>query len=134
MSNGTDVGAWKTVFVISAIYLAILGVVWAFIPAQYIEMTQDPGAPQNPGWLRWSGGIFIGLACGALLASKEPAKQAPVLLLSTLAYLLSGLSLLYSVLSGEYQGDAAMIWAPIIINAVLVVLFVWLWSKYKEVI
>ena len=46
-----------------------------------------------------------------------------------LSYLLVSLSLLYSTISGEYQGARWFIWVPILINLSLTAAMIWLITK-----
>ena len=48
-----------------------------------------------------------------------------------LTYLLVALSLLYSMISGEYRGAQWFIWLPILINAGLFAGMVWLLIKQQ---
>ena len=102
---------------------AILGVIYGFgfllMPASLFQLSGDPGAPANPGWVRWAGGFVLGIAIGPWLASEGWVKEQPFIAGLAAAYTLSGLALLYSVISGEYAGAAWFIWMPIVILAVL---------------
>jgi len=46
-----------------------------------------------------------------------------------LSYLLVALSLLYSTISGEYQGAQWFIWVPILINLAFTAAMIWLITK-----
>jgi hypothetical protein len=102
---------------------AILGVIYGFgfllMPSSLFQLSGDPGAPSNPGWVRWAGGFVLGIAIGPWLASEGWVKEQPFIAGLAAAYTLSGLALLYSVISGEYAGAAWFIWMPIVILAVL---------------
>jgi hypothetical protein len=102
---------------------AIVGVVYGFgfllMPVTLFQLSGDPGAPANPGWVRWAGGFVLGIAIGPWLAAEGWVKEQPFIAGLAAAYTLSGLALLYSVASGEYAGAAWFIWMPIVILAVL---------------
>jgi len=62
-------------------------------------------------------------------ASEGWVKEQPFIAGLAAAYTLSGLALLYSVVSGEYAGAAWFIWMPIVILAVLAPITWWLAIK-----
>jgi hypothetical protein len=101
------------------------------MPERALELSHDPGVPPNPGWVRWSGGVLIGIALTAWLAAQQPDKQRPLVVGLALAYLLVALSLLYSTISGEYRGAQWFIWLPILINVGLFAAMVWLLIRQK---
>ena len=102
---------------------AIVGVMYGFgfllMPYEMFQLSGDPGAPPNPGWVRWAGGFVLGIAIGPWLASEGWVKEQPFIAGVAAAFTLSGLALLYSVVSGEYAGAAWFIWMPIVLLAVL---------------
>ena len=75
--------------------------------------------PTNPGWVRWAGGFVLGTSIGPWLASEGLVKEQPFIAGLAAAFTLSGLALLYSVVSGEYAGAAWFIWMPVVILAAL---------------
>ena len=83
----------------------------------------------NQGWVRWAGGFVLGTAIGPWLASEGWVKEQPFIAGLAAAFTLSGLALLYSVVSGEYAGAAWFIWMPIVILAVLAPTMWWLANK-----
>jgi hypothetical protein len=99
-----------------------------------LQMSQDPGVPANAGWVRWSGGVLIGIAIALWLAARDPAKQRPLICGAAVSFTLTALSLLYSVVSGEYAGVAWYIWTPIVVNAALAAAMWWLTQRYKAVL
>jgi hypothetical protein len=102
---------------------AIPGVLYGFgfllMPDSIFQLSGDPGVPTNPGWVRWAGGFVLGIAMGPWLASEGWTTEQPFIAGLAAAFTLSGLALLYSVLSGEYAGAAWFAWMPIIILAAL---------------
>src|SRR5215471_1276863 len=60
---------------------AILGVIYGFgfllMPSSLFQLSGDPGAPSNPGWVRWAGGFVLGIAIGPWLASEGWVKEQP---------------------------------------------------------
>ena len=112
---------------------AIVGVMYGFgfllMPYAMFQLSGDPGVPANPGWVRWAGGFVLGIAIGPWLASEGWVKEQPFIAGIATAFTLSGLALLYSVVSGEYAGAAWFIWMPIVLLAVLAPAMWWLVAK-----
>jgi hypothetical protein len=121
----------RMIFYVAAIVGGIYGLLFLSMPERALELSHDPGVPANPGWVRWSGGVLIGIALIAWLAAHQPDKQRPLVVGLALAYLLVALSLLYSTVSGEYRGAQWFIWLPIIINVGLFAAMLWLLIKQK---
>jgi len=112
---------------------AIVGVVYGMgfllMPYSMFQLSGDPGAPTNSGWVRWAGGFVLGIALGPWLASEGWVKEQPFIAGLAAAYTMSALALLYSVVSGEYAGAAWFIWMPILLLAVLAPTMWWLATK-----
>ena len=112
---------------------AIVGVMYGFgfllMPYAMFQLSGDPGVPTNPGWVRWAGGFVLGIAIGPWLASLGWLKEQPFIAGVAAAFTLSGLALLYSVVSGEYAGAAWFIWMPIVLLAVLAPALWWVATK-----
>ena len=103
----------------AAIVGVMYGIGFLLMPSAMFELSGDPGVPTNPGWVRWAGGFVLGIAMGPWLASEGWVKEQPFIAGVAAAFSLSGLALLYSVVSGEYAGAAWFIWMPIVLLAVL---------------
>jgi hypothetical protein len=103
----------------AAIVGVIYGIGFLLMPHSIFQLSEDPGAPANSGWVRWAGGFVLGISIGPWLASEGWVKEQPFIAGLAAALTLSGLALLYSVVSGEYAGAAWFIWMPIVILAVL---------------
>jgi hypothetical protein len=103
----------------AAIVGVLYGIGFFLMPSAILQLSGDPGAPTNPGWVRWAGGFVLGIALGPWLASEGWVKEQPFIAGLAAAYTLSCLALLYSVVSGEYAGAAWFIWMPIVILGVL---------------
>jgi hypothetical protein len=127
----SEVTIARIIFYVAAIANVIYGLLFLSLPETAFELSQDPGVPANPGWVRGSGAFLIGIALGAWLAADEPDKQRPIVVGLGFAYLLVALSLLYSIISGEYRGAQWFIWLPVLINLGLFSAFVWLLIKQR---
>jgi hypothetical protein len=113
----------------AAIVGVIYGIGFLLMPYSMFQLSGDPGVPTNSGWVRWAGGFVLGIAIGPWLASEGWVKEQPFIAGLAVAYTLSGLALLYSVVSGEYAGAAWFIWMPIVILAVGAPPKLWLANK-----
>ena len=127
----SEVMTARIIFYVAAIANVTYGLLFLSMPARVFELSQDPGVPANPGWVRGSGAFLIGIALAAWLAAQEPDKQRTIVVGLGLAYLLVAVSLLYSTISGEYRGAQWFIWLPILINVGLFAAMVWLLIKQK---
>ena len=125
----TERQAARGIYHVAAVVSAAYGLLFLATPEWQFELSQDPGFPANAGWVRWAGGILIGLAFAALLATTQPERQRPLVLGLAAGYTLTALSLLYSFLSGEYQGAAWFISLPLLLSTALAVAMFWLLTK-----
>jgi hypothetical protein len=41
-------------------------------------LSDDPGVPANPGWVRWAGRLLLGMAVAKWLAANNPESQRPL--------------------------------------------------------
>jgi CHASE2 domain-containing sensor protein len=103
----------------------LYGLLFLSLPEWAFQLSQDPGAPKDAGWLRW----IIGVALAAWLAATQPDRQRALVVGLALSYLLVALSLLYSTIAGEYQGAQWFVWVPILINLALTAAMIWLITK-----
>lgn len=113
----------------AAIVGVMYGIGFLLMPYSMFQLSGDPGAPTNAGWVRWAGGFVLGIAIGSWLASEGWVKEQPFIAGLAAAYTLSALALLYSVVSGEYAGAAWFIWMPIVTLVMLAPTMWWLATK-----
>jgi hypothetical protein len=113
----------------AAIVGVVYGIGFLLMPQAMVQLSGDPGAPTNPGWLRWAGGFVLGIPIGPWLASEGSTMEQAFKLGLAIAYSLAGLALVYSALSGEYVGAQWFIWMPIVILAALASAMWWLATK-----
>lgn len=89
-------GLW--LFLVVAV---VFGVVLLFAPAFLAE--DVAGSDPFPyAWVRWSGGLLIGLAFGAGMALRQPAGQGALVATLALGALLAGLGLVVGWIAGEF--------------------------------
>jgi hypothetical protein len=127
MANDNGIKSLKVVLVIYAIASLVYGLFFFFIPGVLVKISG--AGPVDSGWLRWSGGILIAFAIGALLVRRNPAKQGIFVLTISLAMLLCGLGLLFSWIVHEYSA-ATWFMALATIVALVVSALLW-WSRQK---
>ena len=123
-----EVKTSRIILYIEAIVSLVYGLLFLLSPNWMFALSQDPGAPAAAGWVRWSGGLLIGVGVAAWLAAANPATQKPLVVGLVVAAVLIALSLLYSLFN-EFGGAQWFLWAPILINAALAVALGWVATK-----
>jgi len=125
----SDADAARTIFYVVAILMAIYGLALLVFPQALFTLSDDPGVPANPGWVRWAGGFVLGTAVAAWLAASTPESQRPLIMGLAIAFTLVTLALLYSNLAGDYRGTQVLSWLQILGNAALAAAMWWLSSR-----
>lgn len=64
----------------------------------------------NYYWIRWSGGILLGLAAGAWLALRSVGHERPYVIACGIGALLAGVGLVWGAAAGEYDGRTWFLW------------------------
>ena len=126
----SDLGTTRTIFYVLAILMAIYGIALLLFPEAIFALSNDPGAPANPGWVRWAGGFVLGTAVAAWFAASNPESQHPLMMGLATAFTLVTLALPYSNLAGDYRGAQLLSWLQILGNGVLAAVMWWLTSKF----
>jgi cytochrome bd-type quinol oxidase subunit 2 len=129
MATRSDPDAARIVFYVAAILMAIYGLGLLLFPHAMFTLSQDPGVPANPGWVRWAGGLLLGTAIAAWLAASNPESQRPLVVGLATAFTLIALALLYSTLVGDYRGSPLLSWLQILGNGALAAAMWWLSAK-----
>lgn len=132
MTQNNSTKMLRVVLLISTIVSLVYGLGFFLIPG--ILVTISKGNPVDFGWLRWPGGILISLGIGALLASRNVAKQGVFVTTISLGYLFAGLGLLYSWLLNEYSGATWFIALPTIVVLVVSALLWWSRQRAKDIL
>jgi Domain of unknown function (DUF4345) len=125
----SEVKTSQTILYAAAIVDFVYGLLFLLIPQWMFALSQDPGAPASPGWVRWSGGLLIGVGVAGWFATANPKTQKPLVVGLTVATTLVALSLLYSMFFDGYGGAQWFLWLPIAINAALAAALGWVASK-----
>src|SRR5512132_4295423 len=92
----SDSDTVRTIFYVVAVLMAIYGLGLLLYPQAIFTLSDDPGVPANPGWVRWVGGFVLGTAVAAWLAARNPENQWPIMVGLATAFTLVTLALLYS--------------------------------------
>src|ERR1043166_7688518 len=92
----SDLGTTRTIFYAVAVLMAIFELGLLLFPHAIFTLSDDPGAPANPGWVRWAGGFVLGTAVAAWFAASNPESQHPLMMGLATAFTLVPLPLLYS--------------------------------------
>ena len=119
----------RTLFYVAAVLMAIYGVGLLVFPQAMFTLSDDPGVPANPGWVRWGGGLLLGTATAAWLAASNPESQRPLIVGLATAFTLIALALLYSTLVGDYRGSQLLSWLQILGNGALAAAMWWISSR-----
>jgi len=125
----SDSDAARTIFYVAAISMAIFGAGLLLFPQVMFTLSEDPGVPANPGWVRWAGGLLLGTAVAVWLAANNPESQRPLEVGLATAFTLIALALLYSNLAEDYRGVQWLSWLQILGNGALAAAMWWLSSK-----
>jgi Domain of unknown function (DUF4345) len=124
-----DVKSSQTILIAEAVLAFVYGAMFLLVPHWLFAISQDPGVPDSAGWVRWSGGLLIGVGVAAWLATNKVQTQKPLVVGLIVATALVALSLLYSLFVGGFAGAPWFLWVPIVLNAALAVAFAWAASK-----
>jgi len=125
----SDLKSAGAILYVAAVVDLIYGLLFLFLPQWMFALSHDPGVPGSAGWVRWSGGLLIGVSVAGFLAAAKPETQRPFVVGLMVATVLIALSLLYSLFVGGYGGAQWFLWLPIAINACLAVALAWVASK-----
>jgi hypothetical protein len=101
----------------------------SLFPQVMFTLSDDPGVPANPGWVRWAGRLLLGMAVAKWLAANNPESQRPLAVGLATAFTLIALALLYSNLVGDYRGTQLLSWLQIVGNGAFAAAMWWLSSK-----
>jgi len=129
VTTRSDSDTARTIFYVVAVLMAIYGLGLLVFPQAMFTLSDDPGVPANPGWVRWAGGLLLGTAIAAWLAASNPESQRPLIVGLATAFTLIALALLYSTLVGDYRGSQLLSWLQIFGNGALAGVMWWISSR-----
>ena len=85
-------------------------------------------------WVRWSGGILLGLAVGTWMVIRSPRGNGAFVLASGLAAFLAGIGLVWGFLADEYGGAAWFLWLTLASSLGVGALILYAWSRSRAVL
>ena len=123
MDQDDNVKILKVTLIIFAVSAFVYGFGLLFVPGLLVSLSK--GNPVEFGWLRWSGGLLIGLGIGCLMVFSKPEKQGIFVTSMALATLFAGLGILYAWIMQEYSGATWFMALPTCLFLVLSGLLWW---------
>lgn len=109
------------------------GVLILFLPAFLVE-TIAGDAAFNYWWVRWSGGVLLGIAIGTWLVIKRPQGRGIFVLASGLAGVLAGVGLVWGAVAGEYGGAIWFLWLTYVSSLGVGALLLYARSVSREIL
>ena len=106
------------------------GVFILFAPGFLVE-TLAGDAAFGYWWVRWAGGILLGLAAGTWMVIRNPKGNSVFVLASGLAAFLAGVGLVWGYLADEYGGAAWFLWLTFVSSLGVGALLLYAWSKSR---
>ena len=109
------------------------GIGLVFFTLRLVEMSGTD--PFEPNWIRWAGGVLIGLGIAAILAFRNPAKQDIYVIAIALGTLFTGLALLYQLIfdwNPEYVVSFTAL--PCFLNLLVSALLWWGRQQAKDIL
>ncbi len=119
----------KIVILVFGVISLVYGFFFMVVPGWYLNTIGASPVPLVH--IRWPGGVLIALAFGAWKYYKNPAGGQVFALTIMVAPLLGGLALLYSLVTGEYNGNAVFYAFPGVVGPIISVLVMWGYYKAK---
>lgn len=132
MAQDDNVKILKFTLIIFAVISLVYGFGFLFVPGLLVRLSE--GNPVEFSWLRWSGGVIIGLGIGCLMVSSKPEKQGIFVTTMALATLFGGLGNLYGLIMQEYSGATWFMALPTCLLLVLSCLLWWGRGKAKGIL
>jgi len=132
MSQNNGLQSLKVAIVFSIIVNGGYGLAFFLTPGTMSAMAG--GTPVEHGWLRWAGGVLLGLAAGGIQAYRDPIKQKSMIATLTFAPLFSGLAFAYTLLAESYTIHTWFILVPCLIVFAMFGVTLWGRSAAKELL
>jgi hypothetical protein len=131
MAQNNKLTLLKVALIVFAVLTFVYGIGYSFFPQSLVKMAG--GNPIPSGWLRWSGGVLISLAIGAILVFRNLKNQESLVITFALGTLFSGLALLYNLIF-ELIGETSFTLIPLIVTLISSALLWWGWFYAREVL
>jgi hypothetical protein len=132
MSQNDGLKKLKAALLFAIIVDLFYGIAFFVAPGLMSELAG--GTPVEHGWLRWSGGVLLGFAGGAIQTYRDPAKQKSMITALTSAPLLSGLAFAYTLLFENYSIHTWFILVPCVVVFALFGVMLWARQGAKEIL
>jgi len=113
----------RTVVLAFGMVALVYGFFFLVVPAWYLNVIGASPVPLVH--IRWPGGVLIALAFGAWRFYRNPAGGQTYLATVTVAPLLGGLALLYSLITHEYDGNGVFYALPGVLGVTISALLLW---------
>jgi uncharacterized membrane protein HdeD (DUF308 family) len=118
MDQNKNLGILKVALIIFAIVTIVYGIGLVFFAGGLIEMSGTDLF--EPNWIRWPGGVLIGLGIAAILAFRNPAQQGIYIIAIGLGTLFTGLALLYELIfAWQPEYSVTFTAVPCIVNLIM---------------
>ena len=122
----------KVALLLCIVMQLVYGLGLLLIPGPLVTMSGGP-KPEY-GWLRWSGGILVGLAYGTYLVFRNPAKQGIYVTMLVLSNLLNAVGHLISIIAGDFTGATWWIVLPMVVTFALAAFLWWARQQAKAIL
>jgi len=132
MNEHKNVGLLKTALVIYVVVVMVYGVLYYLVPDYLVKLSG--GASVFPGWLRWSGGVLIGLGVGAILVISKPKNQGIFVTTIALGCLLVGLAMVYTWINLEEGSNLWFTAMPAVLTLLMSALLWWARYAAKDIL
>lgn len=132
MAQDNGLNRLKTALVLFIMVDIFYGIVFFITPG--IASAIAGGAPVENGWIRWSGGILLGLAVGGISAYRDPSHQRAMITALTATALLSGLAHAYALLFETYSMQTWVILLSCVVSFVGFGVMLWARQGAKDIL
>lgn len=109
------------------------GVFILFAPGFLVETLAEDVA-FGYWWIRWSGGVLLGLVVGTWMVIRRPRGNGTFVLASGLAAFLAGVGLVWGYLADEYGGAAWFLWLTFVSSLGVGALLLFAWTRSRAVL
>ena len=126
MAENKNVKLLKITLILFAVLTLMYGLVYLFFPETYVKFVGSDPIPS--AWIRWIGGILIGLGIGAIMVFRKPRNQGIFVKTMAIGTLIDALAQMYST----FFESVSNIWFDLIPELVLLTISVLFWISLKQ--